>query len=251
MLKAYFDDSKMTGPYAVLAGWVEQATRWASFSNAWDDVLRMSPRIDYFKWKEARNLNGEFSGVSCERRDEKVNLLASVIAEYQPLGVASVISVKLHDQIFGENPDRILRHPYYLSFHSVVSQLVMYPAIVSLGEKIDFVFDIQPGQMEAAIGSWERLKQVAPPEVKGIIGNANFGDDVDIKPLQAADLSAGWMREQAEAHFDEQKTLEPPWGNRTNSVQCLARVWTTDRYTELAERTGSFKMPKDAISWAE
>jgi hypothetical protein len=216
MLRAFFDDSKMDGPYAVLAGWVEQADRWARFSNDWDDVLRMSPRIAYFKWKEARGLSDEFQGISPERRDEKVNLLAGVIAGYEPLGVASVISLKLHRQIFGQNPDRILRNPYFLSFHSVVTQLVMYPPIKRLGEEIDFVFDTQPGQMEAAIGSWERLKQVAPPEVKSLIGNANFGDDIDVKPLQAADLSAGWMREQAEA-FQRESSIRASLGRSNQS----------------------------------
>jgi hypothetical protein len=248
MLRAFFDDSKMDGPYAALAGWVEQPDRWARFSNDWDDVLRMSPRIAYFKWKEARGLSDEFLGISPERRDEKINLLAGVIGEYAPLGVVSVVSLKLHRQIFGENPDRILRNPYFLSFHSVVTQLVMYPPIQRLGEKIDFIFDTQPGQMEAAIGSWERLKQVAPPQVKSLIGSANFGDDTDVKPLQAADLSAGWIREQAEAYFSGAPIPEAPWGDRANHVQCLTRIWTADLYKDLADRTGAFEVPKNADS---
>ena len=84
MLKAYFDDSRMGQPPCyVLGGWVAPAKVWAPFSDAWRDILWMRPRIEYFKFQEAINFNGEFHGVSKESRDEKLKLLVSLIAEYK------------------------------------------------------------------------------------------------------------------------------------------------------------------------
>src|SRR5204863_1620722 len=104
MLKAYIDDSNMShGPVAVLAGWVARAQSWAKFSDDWTRVLRMSPRIGHFKWKDWRGASGEFAGVSDARRIEKLNLLIDVLSEHAPLGVASVTSNRLHQQIFGQN----------------------------------------------------------------------------------------------------------------------------------------------------
>jgi hypothetical protein len=123
MLKAYFDDSNMgQGPHAVLAGWVSNPTVWARFANDWRDVLRMSPRIEYFKWSEFRGRSGQFAGVSKDKSIE-VTLLAKLLSEHQPLGIASVISNKLHFDIFGKNPDSIIRGPYFLSLYSAVVHL--------------------------------------------------------------------------------------------------------------------------------
>ena len=120
-----------------------------------------------------------------------------------------MISNDLHSQIFGQNADRIVRNPYFLSFYSVVVQFVEYAATEYPGERIDFIFDTQPGQMESAVGSWERLKEVTPENLKSFIGNVSFNDDKDVLPLQAADLSAGWTREQADAFLRGEDSPEP------------------------------------------
>jgi hypothetical protein len=234
------------GNIAVLAGWVALASRWAKFSEDWDRVLRMSPRIRYFKWKEARGLDGEFNGMSEPMRDEKTNLLASVIAEHEPLGIASVILNDLHNQIFGLNPDKNMRNPYFLSFYSIVIQLVYFLAKRGSGPKVDFIFDIQPGQMESATASWERLREVSPENAKAIIGNVSFHDDVNVVPLQAADMSAGWIREQSERFYSNELEQTPPWGNRANHIPCLMRVWTRELYEELARETALFEIRSSA-----
>jgi hypothetical protein len=167
MLRAYFDDSNMNhGPVAVLAGWVAPAKVWGPFADDWDAVLRMKPTIGYFKWKEWRGLDGEFNGISDASALEKLKLLIGVLSHHQPLGVASVISNDLHRDIFRQNADTIMRQPYFLSFHSVVVQITEHVAVRYPGERVDFHFDIQPGQMEAATASWERLKEVAPPRIE-------------------------------------------------------------------------------------
>lgn len=172
-----------------------------------------------------------------------MTLLADVLSGNPPLGVASVISHKLHRSIFGESQNSTMRSPYFLSFYSVVMQLIEFLAARGIREKVDFIFDIQPGQMEAAIASWEHMRHIARDDIKAMIGSVGFHDDECVIPLQAADLSAGWMREQADSQFSGQPEQEPPWGNRTNHIQSLIRIWTAELYEKLAQRTGAFKMP--------
>jgi len=149
----------------------------------------------------------------------------------------------MHQTIFGKNPDRIMRGPYFLSFYSVIAQLIEYLGVTDPNERVDFVFDIQPGQMDAATASWERFREVAPDHLKSFIGSVTFYDDVRANPLQAADLNAGWTREQAEYACFGKEPPDPPWGNRGSTLKAITRTWTEELYTELAKKTGAFKMP--------
>src|SRR5947209_278262 len=83
MLKAYMDDSHVgdrSSAVYVVAGWVAPIKTWLAFSEDWDEVLRMSPRVQYFKWQEAMAFNGEFYGITEERRNEKLRLLIDIIS---------------------------------------------------------------------------------------------------------------------------------------------------------------------------
>jgi hypothetical protein len=113
MLKAYIDDSNMgQGPIAILSGWLASARTWAAFAADWDDVLRMRPRIGYFKWHEYRAGNGEFAGISKEFAEEKVKLLVGLIEQHEIVGASSIISNELHKHVFGSNKDKFIQYPY-------------------------------------------------------------------------------------------------------------------------------------------
>lgn len=238
MLKAYFDDSNVGGgTVAVLAGWIAPANTWPLFVEDWDRVLRMSPRIGYFKWKEWRGSSGEFAGISEPKKYEKLNLLIDVLAEYNPLQVSCVSSNALHRQAFGNISNRNMRNPYYISFYSVVMDAIRYASGKFPGEQVDFIFDIQPGQMEAAEASWRLMGEIVPPATKSAIGNVSFQNDVDVLPLQAADLSAGFTKEQAEEACFDREPPEPPWGHRGDNLVSITRTWTANLYEELARTT--------------
>src|SRR4051812_4736199 len=102
MLKAYIDDSHMgSGSVFVLAGWLAEAKTWATFADDWDAVLKMSPRIKRFKYAEAMNFNGEFNGMSRERRDEKLRLLMGVLEKHEPLAISTIIPRSIFRLYFG------------------------------------------------------------------------------------------------------------------------------------------------------
>jgi hypothetical protein len=116
MLKAYIDDSHMRQPpFYVLGGWVASVKTWAAFSDAWRDILRMSPRIEYFKYDEAMGLSGEFHGISEAARDEKLRLLINLIEEHGLVGVASVIPHCIFYPMFGTYPHKWVR--IHITFH--------------------------------------------------------------------------------------------------------------------------------------
>jgi len=242
MLKAYFDDSNMgAGRVAVLAGWMAPANTWPRFAQDWERVLRMSPRIAYFKWKEWRGSSGEFAGISEPKKSEKLKLLIDVLADHKPVQVSCVSSNALHQQAFGENLDRTMRSPYYFSFYSVVTDVIRYAAKKFPGEPVDFIFDIQPGQMEAAEASWERMREIVPSDTKSAIGNVSFQNDLDVLPLQAADLSAGFTREQAEEACFGHEPPEPPWGDRGDDLVSITRTWTDNLYQEFFKITEALR----------
>src|SRR5260370_24112782 len=90
----------------------------------------------------------------------------------------------LHKHVFGSNKDKFIQYPYFLAFCTVVAQFARCAADRYPGQKIDFIFDIQPGQMEAAVGSWEHMKEIGSDGLAKAIGNVSFHDDKDVLPLQ-------------------------------------------------------------------
>jgi hypothetical protein len=239
MLQAYIDDSCLgVPPVSILAGWVESAANWARFSDDWQQALSLSPRLRYFKLSEANSLTGEFSGWSERSRDERLTLLIKTIADYQPMGFACGVPHDLYQEGFGRHPDKMLRYPYFFLFNSIVADISRYLAGKGITDKVDFFFDNQPGQVDAVWASWGRLREAAPPGVKAILGDYPiFRDDKTTLPLQAADLSAGWLREQAACMITGAEQRTPVWANKSLDLQCIGRFWTREMMKQLVEVT--------------
>jgi hypothetical protein len=247
MLQAYIDDSCLgVAPVSLLAGWVESAARWAKFSDDWQQALSMSPRLRYFKLSEANSFTGEFCGWSERSRDERLILLVKTIADYRPMGFACAVPYDLYQESFGRHSDKVLRYPYYFLFNSIVADTSRYLASRGITEKVDFIFDRQPGQADAVWASWGRLREAAPPDVKAILGEYPiFRDDKTTMPLQAADLSASWLREQAACMITGTEQRTPVWADKSLDLQCVGRFWTRKMLKELVE-----KAPMNAASLA-
>jgi hypothetical protein len=149
MFVAYIDDSGIgQAPISVLAGWIASASVWARFSDEWKEALEMKPRLDYFKLSEAMSFSGQFSGRGEESRNERMRLLVRILADHRPLGVVSAVPHDLYQQVFGKNPDKAIAHPYFVSFYGLIALVSEDLAAKGLKEKIDFVFDAQPDQMD-------------------------------------------------------------------------------------------------------
>jgi hypothetical protein len=243
MLQAYIDDSCLSeGPIGLLAGWIASASDWAKFSDDWEQALSMSPRLRYFKFSEATSLTGEFAAWSLPSRDERLRLLVNTIATYNPLGFATAVPHDLYQEGFRNHLDKVLRYPYFFLFNNIVADLTRYLAARGVSEKVDFIFDVQPGQSDAVWESWARLREAAPPDVKRLLCDYPiFRDDKTTLPLQAADLSVGWLRRQAISKFTGAELEEPVWAEKARDLQCIGRFWTPEMMEQMMELAKSMK----------
>jgi hypothetical protein len=237
MLKAYIDDSHMRQPpFYVLGGWVAPVKAWVAFSDAWRDVLRMSPRIEYFKYDEAMGLSGQFLGISAAARDEKLRLLVNVIEEHGLVGVASAIPHSIFYPMFGTYPHKWVRNPYYISFYGIAARVVAFVSANGTKEKVEFIFDFQPGsdQMREAQEGWASFREMAPPEMLDCVQvhPPSFLDDKDVVALQAADLHAGWTRETLML-LDQGKTAQPPWHPCGKKITSTSVSWSLENLSTI------------------
>ena len=230
MFKAFIDDSNMNAPpVCVLGGWVGPAKEWAKFSDCWEEALWMKPRLRYFKLAEAQNLTGEFGGWSEQSRDERLRLLVKVIEQHGFLGIANAMPLDAYKRVFGGIPDRGVQNPYFLSFYGLITRLAAYYQEIGRSEPIDFIFDVQPGQTELIIASWERFLQVVGDDLRPFIGDYPiFRDDKTTLPLQAADLGVGWNRQLAEDRFYGRPPRPSPWGGIDLRINVLGQYWTEE-----------------------
>ena len=205
-LRAFTDDSAaQTGDKRLfLAGYLHRADAWAAFSEDWDHELKAWPAIEYFKGKEANNLDGQFDhkqGWDQAMRDAKVSNLAAIISHYQPFSFAFSLNRKLfEDELKPVSPYGLGRPHVTLTF-SVVSGLARYSAEQGITTPIEFIFDEQSGVDTDVAMFFSEMKKSLPVEAQNLIeGAPYFKSDRDKRfmPLQAADMLAWHIRREHE-----------------------------------------------------
>jgi hypothetical protein len=239
MLKAYIDDSRMRQPpFYVLGGWFAPVHVWTKFSDAWRDILWMSPRIEYFKYEEATNFTGQFHGISEEKRNEKVRLLVNLIEEHQMQGISSVIPHNIYAALFADMDHKSARNPYFLSFFGISALLFGVLSQLQSQEKAEIIFDYQPGSdsMGEVQSGWEDFRSLAPPDLLRYvqIHPPTFLSDKDVVALQAADLHAGWSRYQIEC-LDSWKMPVPLWYPSGEKIRTHTRTWDAPSLVDIFE----------------
>jgi hypothetical protein len=255
MLKAFIDDSRMgQPPLYVLGGWVAPAQTWAAFSDNWAEILRMSPKVEYFKFYEAMNFRGQFAGMSKQSRNEKLRLLVTAIADHSLLGVSVSIPHHIFNPLFGRHNNPEVSNPYVLAFYALISRLASHYASMGLKEKIEFIFDYQPSgfkSMELAQKGWATLLEHAPQEYRHLLTNhpPSFQDDKQIIPLQAADLHAGWVRAMNDAELLGQPQPEPIWGEVGDRITRIYRHLTEEGAEQIFEEMFGRKPVRWRAKW--
>lgn len=134
MMKAYIDDSNNSGPaWFVLAGYVASAEKWATFSDEWQQILDMSPRIGRFKMKDA---HGQWSD---QQWNERLGLFYRTIKDHVSGAVSLAWPFDAHKDIFAGK--KISQNPYHFAFLAIIKTLIDNKERMGITEKIDFVFD--------------------------------------------------------------------------------------------------------------
>lgn len=206
MLNAYIDDSHTTGTAFVLAGYIAPAEKWAAFSDDWQRLLDMSPRLERFKMAEAH-------GWSDQQWKERLPLFYRTIEDHVTAGISVIIPFQEYTKIFGGI--KYAKNPYHVAFINIILQVAKYREDLRLTEPVDFVFD--KGNDERIAKAWEGFISKRPEEERRLLGKRpTFGDDVEMKPLQAADLLAWWRRRSFEKRLDPTLHVrKSPWKKTT------------------------------------
>jgi hypothetical protein len=221
MLRAYIDDSGLgQPPVYVLGGWFAPVEVWSAFSAAWRAVLREKPQITYFKFNEAKSLRGQFSGWSVEQRNAKVLSLVKLFEQFPVVGLSASAPHAVFQRIFG-NLKGPAGNPYAMLFYGIIHRLISSCIANGVSDKVEYVFDIQPGQTKRVIAAWDDFFKLMPLEYKDFVGDARpvFADDKGTPPLQAADLHAGWRRQLNSAMLLKQPIPEPIWGATAANIR--------------------------------
>jgi hypothetical protein len=204
-VQAYLDDSgvKGTHPVFVLAGFMSKAEKWAEFSDAWSDYLKLSPSIRYLKMNEAVKLKGEFRSWEPAERDKKLAGCAQIINRFRPdTGIYFINDLVAWEQHMPERMIRTLADPHFHGFNAMISAVCNEALDMGIHEQIEIIFD-QHVIFGPRVSLWypalKEMIELTNPErveqVKSVLPSAPlFRDDKKFPPLQAADILAWLLR---------------------------------------------------------
>src|SRR5258708_19488910 len=94
VFRAFFDESgtdPMINRGLIMGGFYGRVEEWMGVSDAWDDCLRRSPKIDYFKHSEAQGLSDQFVKFNRKQANAKILALATVISKFKLHGFCAVV----------------------------------------------------------------------------------------------------------------------------------------------------------------
>lgn len=205
MAKVFVDDSGSSKeePLMWVGGWVGEVPTWDKFTDEWNAALAAAnPKpITYFKHFEARSLSKNFEGFTELEATEKMANLARVLTNGHAIyGVAYCLSRpflnRMIERYSVERVHQYLKDPFYTCLNCIVgyvigSQYQHYP-----NDKVDFIFDGKQGSKQAnrVMAQWDTIRDLLPEPLPTNVGSVLPMNDLDVLPLQAADLFVGQLR---------------------------------------------------------
>jgi hypothetical protein len=182
MLKGFFDESNRNPSEVqfIMAGWIATIEEWENFSEAWQECLSQSPKVEFFKSSDAK----------C---DAKRLSLARLIADHRMRGYVFTAKRELlatKPKQFSLLKGRVGMRIYDWAFIKTITAVVIDFLERGEREKIDFVFD-ECKELGACIDSYEEQRKQWPPSMQHVAAVIGPGNDEDLVGLQAADLLAG------------------------------------------------------------
>ena len=207
-----------------LGGYIAPASQWAQFSDEWDSLLNQPPRLTRFKMSE---LAATPSGMA------RAALFYALIEQYATAAISCVIRTDALVRVVRSTkwPSFVvdthhLENPFYFGFKAIMSGLALHQMQMGLEEPVDFIFDDQTEYVRA-LDAWAYLKASTTPEVRRLMGDLpSFKRDECVKPLQAADLYAWWVRKwELDGIADGVSHLRLAWGDEPRYSTTGNVVW--------------------------
>jgi hypothetical protein len=200
MMHVYVDESGADGqsPVFLFSALIAEAEKWAIFSDEWEACLKEFPSILYFKMDEAVGRNKQFYGFSETQRDNKLKKLCAILNKVQPHQISNILQLEGFEKSWGVTADRPLRHPYFFPFHIANMSAAFEVGAMGSAQPYEIFFDENPIFGQRAKSWYPIMRAMQPEPVKKLMPiEPLFRSDLDILPLQAADLVA-WIEHQYE-----------------------------------------------------
>ena len=210
--QAFFDDSGSGGsPVFVLSGFVGPVASWERFSDEWQKLLDESPKLEYFKMREAAQLCDQFAGMKAEERNQRIQKFFGVIRDTVHQSASCVIPMEPFKRIWKGNMsgEKEWNDPYYVAIWDMITLLTdqhnKFRMLEIFAKKdgtppsaygvLDFIFDDNPRLAAKVSPYYQIVRDKMHPLFRGWIGaSPDFEDDKDFLPLQACDAQSWYFR---------------------------------------------------------
>jgi hypothetical protein len=238
-------------PFFVLGGFVAPAVKWAAFSEAWQAVLDIPPKLEYFRMTEAANMSGQFHrrfGWTEAMRNDRVISFARIARKFASIRVSAWIRRADFDTHILSLPALVrslgVDNPYVMLVNQIVLAVATFGSQHGVNTPCDYIFDSEEGFDEEVFANWPNVKRLLEltgrSDVSQFVGERPiFRDDKSFLPLQAADLYAWQVRKCiAENNQVSNQTIRIP-ANRTlrvfGGLPSINREYPTEEVLRLRE----------------
>jgi hypothetical protein len=195
MVQAFVDESggKGQGTVFVFSALFSSLTHWTDFTAAWQSCLDESPKISYFKMKEAVSREGPFYGFSVPERDQKLEKLCRVIATSGLAEQHTVVKLDDFSDTLGKHSAKPMTDPYFYPFQMTTMAIAYELYEIGQREPFEIFFDENVIFGPRAKAWYPVVRASIEPDIRAIMPiEPFFRSDLEVLPLQAADLTA-WL----------------------------------------------------------
>lgn len=203
-IQVFIDESggKGQGNVFVMAGWLGRPEQWALFSTEWQQCLQSTPRIAYFKMREAASLSGQFKGISEASRDDKLRAFARIIRKYATAAIHCTTDL---DGFAGtiEKVGKPFSDPYFWPFHITIMAACLDLVDRGSQEPVEIIFDEHSifGRRAKLWYPIVRAMMSDPADAAVMPLEPIFRSDIEVLPLHASDMVAWLMRRTMNRHW--------------------------------------------------
>ena len=201
--QAFIDDSGSGLPVFVLSGYISSIEWWESFSDEWQKLLDKSPKLPYFKMREAAKCWG--GKMKVEQAYHRIKSFVDEIPVMVQASIISVIPMNRYNEIVKGKAPKFLDDPYFVALFDIVMKLFWSQVSVGSSDTLEFIFDNNPRLAAKVPKYYQFMRASIHPKYRHLIGaSPKFEDDIEFLPLQAADTQSWYYRRIFEEKIKKQ-----------------------------------------------
>ena len=170
-----------------------------------------SPKLKYFKMREAAQLCDQFGGIKAEQRNERIQKFFRLTQKAVHLSASTVIPIAPFKRIWKGKIDggKEWNDPYYVALWDMITFLTEqhfhFRLLEMMATKdnqspssygtLEFVFDDNPRLAAKVPPYYQLIRAKMHPLFRGWIGvSPKFENDQELLPLQACDAQSWYFR---------------------------------------------------------